>query len=110
MKISLKTKKISHRLAVVYAVIFSVALLLVNVATYISISFYVYQTSSSQLEMMNLAISEGLVSKDNLDETNFENFSQIAENVGLRVLINGKPYIIPLKNLSWRYQNIQQAQ
>lgn len=90
MKISLKTKKISHRLAVVYAVIFSVALLLVNVATYISISFYVYQTSSSQLEMMNLAISEGLVSKDNLDETNFENFSQIAENVGLRVLINGK--------------------
>ncbi len=90
MKISLKTKKISLRLAVVYAVIFSVALLSVNVATYISISYYVYQTSSSQLEMMNLAISEELISKDNLDETNFESFSQIAENVGLRVLINGK--------------------
>lgn len=90
MKISLKTKKISLRLAVVYAVIFSAALLSVNVATYISISYYVYQTSSSQLEMMNLAISEELVSKDNLDETNFESFSKIAENVGLRVLINGK--------------------
>lgn len=90
MKISLKTKKISLRLAVVYAVIFSAALLSVNVATYISISYYVYQTSSSQLKMMNLAISEELVSKDNLDETNFESFSKIAENVGLRVLINGK--------------------
>lgn len=90
MKISLKIKKISHRLTVIYAVIFSVALVSVNVATYTSISYYIYQTSSSQLEIMNAAISKEIVTKDDIYEMNFEDSSRMVENIGLRVLVNGK--------------------
>ncbi len=88
MKHRIKIKRISYRLAFMYACIFSIALLSVNTATYISVSIYINQTAAKQIEMINAAIRSELRTKNDLDEIDLESISQTAENIGSRILVN----------------------
>lgn len=82
--------KISHRLTITYAMLFFVALLMVNTAILISVNYNINQTSSQQLQLVNEAIVNEVKTLGDIPKIDLTNLSKIAENVDINLLYNNK--------------------
>ncbi|WP_410513625.1 ATP-binding protein [Paenibacillus sp. BR2-3] len=88
--IRLKIKKISHRLTIVYAVLFFVALVSVNAATLFSVSYYMNQSSKDQLELINQAVKKEIYVLQDVQEIDLKNISQMNENIDINLIYDNK--------------------
>lgn len=100
--IKYKPSKISHRLTITYALLFFVALALVNFATLFSIRYYINQTSAQQLHLVDQAIINDVKSLNDIPNIDLKKFSQIADNVDVNLVYNnriiyntGEQYALP---------------
>lgn len=98
-----KLSKISHRLTMIYALLFFVAIALVNVATLISINYYINQTSEEQLGLVDHAIINEVKTLEDIPNLDIKNISKMINNVDInliyhdRVIYNsGEKYNLPL--------------
>ncbi len=105
--VKFKSGKISHRLTIIYAFLFFVALILVNAATLLSINYYINQTSAQQLELVDQAIVNDVKTLKDIPNINLKNISQIAENVDINLVYHnrliydtGEHYNLPAPNIS----------
>ncbi|HWT75997.1 MAG TPA: ATP-binding protein [Mobilitalea sp.] len=85
-----KSTKISHRLTIIYAMLFFTALALVNFATVFGINYYINQTSVQQLQLVNQAIINDVKSLNDIPKIDLKKFSQIAENVDISLIYNNR--------------------
>ncbi len=85
-----KIRKISHRLTIVYAVLFFVALISANAATLLSIYYYVHQTSVQQLERIDQTIKNEIRIQEDIRTENLEDISQMSENIDINLMLDGK--------------------
>lgn len=88
--IKLKPSKISHRLTLTYAMLFFVALALVNFATLLSINYYINKTVAQQLESVDQVIKNDIKSLNDIPKIDIKKFSQVAENVDVSLIYNNK--------------------
>lgn len=86
----LQIKKISHKLTLVYALLFFVALVSVNAATLLSIEYYMNQTSIQQLEMINHAIKNEIQTLADIQQIDFKNIAQMTDNVDINLIVDGQ--------------------
>lgn len=86
----LQIKKISHKLTLVYALLFFVALVSVNAATLLSIEYYMNQTSIQQLELINHAIKNEIQTLADIQQIDFKNIAQMTDNVDINLIIDGQ--------------------
>lgn len=100
--IRFKLSKISHRLTIIYALLFFVALALVNVTTLISINYYTNQTSAQQLELVDHSIINEVKSINDIPNLDINNISNMIDNVDInliyhdRIIYNsGEQYSLP---------------
>src|SRR5665647_1879532 len=105
--IKFRTSKISHRLTIIYAMLFFIALALVNAATLFSINYYMNQTSVQQLEAVNQVIINDVGTLNDIPNIDLKSISQIAENVDINLTYNnriiydtGERYSLPAPNAS----------
>lgn len=85
-----KVSKISNRLTIVYAMLFFVALISVNAATLFSINYYMNQTSSKQLELIDISIKNEMKSLEDINKINLKNISQMNENIDINLIYENK--------------------
>jgi len=85
-----KIRKISHRLTVVYAVLFFVALVSANAATLFSVNYYMNQTSAQQLDLINQAIKNDISVIEDIKTANFKDISQMSENIDINLISDGE--------------------
>lgn len=83
-------KKISHKLTIVYALLFFVALVCVNAATLFSIGYYMSQSSIQQLELINGALKNEITTLDDIQQTDFKNIAQMTDNVDINLNLDGQ--------------------
>lgn len=88
--VKFKPTKISHRLTIIYAMLFFIALALVNVATLFSINYYINQTSAQQLRLVDQAIINDVKTLNDIPSIDLKNISQIAENVDISLMYNSR--------------------
>jgi two-component system, OmpR family, sensor histidine kinase ArlS len=100
--IKFKLSKISHRLTIIYALLFFAALALVNAATLISINYYIDQTSKQQLGLVDQAIMNEVKTLNDIPNIDIKNISKMINNVDInliyhdRVIYNsGEHYNLP---------------
>jgi len=100
--IKMKLTKISHRLTMIYALLFFVALALVNAATLISINYYTNQTSAQQLELVDRSIVNEVKALKDIPNLDIKNISKMIDNVDInliyhdRIIYNsGEQYNLP---------------
>ena len=86
----LHINKISHRLTIVYALLFFVALVLVNAGTLISINYYMDQTSKQQLEIINQAIKSEVKTVEDIQQIDLKQISQMTDNVDIYIYSDGE--------------------
>ena len=98
-----KLSKISHRLTMIYALLFFVAIALVNAATLITINYYINQTSEEQLGLVDQAIINEVKTLGDIPNLDIKNISKMINNVDInliyhdRVIYNsGEKYDLPL--------------
>lgn len=85
-----KPSKISHRLTIIYAILFFVALALVNAATLLSINYYINQTSAQQLKLVNQVIANEVKTLKDIPNIDLNNISQITENVDINLIYHDR--------------------
>lgn len=83
-------KKISHKLTIVYALLFFVALVCVNAATLLSIGYYMSQSSIQQLELIDSALKNEITTLDDIQQTDFKNIAQMTDNVDINLNLDGQ--------------------
>lgn len=83
-------KRISHKLTMVYAILFFVALVSANAATFISISYYMNQISIQQLNSIDQAINEDIKTLQDIQGLNLKNISQMNENIDINLIYEKK--------------------
>lgn len=88
--VKFKYNKISHRLTVIYALLFFVALALVNAATLISIHYYINKSSEQQLELVNQTIINEVKTLEDINNINMKNISKMIANVDINVIYHNK--------------------
>lgn len=88
--IKFRLSKISHRLTITYAMLFFVALALVNFATLFSINYYVNQTAAQQLQAVDQVIINDIKSLNDIPKMDLKKFSQIADNVDVSLIYNNR--------------------
>lgn len=88
--IKLKPTKISYRLTIIYAMLFFVALAMVNVATLFSINYYINQNATQQIKMVEAAIANEVKTLNDIPNIDLKNLAQIAENVDINLIYNDK--------------------
>ena len=98
-----KLSKISHRLTMIYALLFFAALALVNVATLASINYYTNQTSEQQLKLVDQAIVNEVKTLNDVPNLDIKNISKMINNVDINLIYNnrviynsGEKYNLPL--------------
>src|SRR5665647_2740642 len=96
-------KKISHKLTIVYALLFFIALVFVNAATLLSIGYYMNQTSVQQLELIDNAIKKEVTVFDDTQRIDLKNIAQMTDNVDINLIFKdkliydtGKNYNLPV--------------
>jgi signal transduction histidine kinase len=89
--IKFKPSKLSHKLTITYGLLFFIALVLVNVATFLGIIFYLYDTAAKQLQLVDQVIISDVKSLNDIPKIDLENFSQIANNVDVTLIYNNRP-------------------
>ncbi len=85
-----KLSKISHRLTIIYALLFFVALALVNAATLISINYYTNQTSGQQLELVDRAIVNEVKTLKDIPNLDIKNISKMIDNVDINLIYHDR--------------------
>lgn len=85
-----KLNKISHRLTILYAVLFFVALLLINAATLMSINYYINQTSAEQLELVDQTIVNEVKNLDDIPNIDIRNISRTINNVDINLIYHNR--------------------
>jgi len=100
--IRFKLSKISHRLTMIYGLLFFVALAMVNVITLISINYYTDQTSAQQLELVDRSIVNEVKTLKDVPNLDIKNISSMIDNVDInliyheRIIYNsGEQYDLP---------------
>ncbi|PKM90789.1 MAG: sensor histidine kinase [Firmicutes bacterium HGW-Firmicutes-12] len=88
--IKFKPTKISHRLTIIYAILFFVALAMVNFGTLLSVNYYINQTSAQQIQMVGQTIINDVKSLNDIPKIDLKKFSQIANNVDVSLIYNNK--------------------
>ncbi|MDD3063837.1 MAG: HAMP domain-containing sensor histidine kinase [Massilibacteroides sp.] len=88
--IKTKPTKISHRLTIIYAMLFFVSLALVNAVTLFSIYYYINQTAAQQLMRVDQAIMSEVKTLNDIPNIDLKNLSQIAENIDINFLYNNR--------------------
>ena len=88
--VKFKPTKISHRLTITYAMLFFVALALVNFATLFGINYYIAQTAAEQLQLVDQAIINDVKSLNDIPKIDLKKFSQIADNVDVSLIYNNR--------------------
>ena len=88
--VKFKPTKISQRLTIVYAMLFFVALAVVNFATLLSVNYYINQTSAHQLQMVSQTIVSDVKSLNDIPKIDLKKFSQIADNVDVSLIYNNR--------------------
>ncbi len=88
--VKFKLSKISHRLTILYALLFFVVLLLVNAATLISINYYINQTSAEQLILVDQAIATEVKSLGDIPNIDIENISKTINNVDINLIYHNR--------------------
>ncbi len=88
--IKFKPYKISHKLTITYALLFFIALALVNFATLFSINYYINQNSTQQLKSVDQAIKSEVKLLNDIQKIDLKQFSQIANNVDISLIINNE--------------------
>jgi len=83
-------KKISHKLTIMYALLFFVALVLVNAATLLSIGYYMNQTSVQQLDLINSSLKEEITVFDDTQRIDLKNIAQMTDNVDINLIFKDK--------------------
>ena len=83
-------RKISHKLTIMYALLFFVALVLVNAVTLLSIGYYMNQTSVQQLELIDNAIKNEITVFDDTQRIDLKNISQMTDNVDINLIFKDK--------------------
>jgi len=96
-------KKISHKLTIVYALLFFIALVFVNAATLLSIGYYMNQTSVQQLELIDNTIKKEVTVFDDTQRIDLKNIAQMTDNVSINLIFKdkliydtGKNYNLPV--------------
>lgn len=85
-----KTTKIAHRLTIIYAILFFVALAVVNFATLVSVNYYMNQTAAQQIQMVGQTIKNDVKSLNDIPQLDLKKFSQIADNVDVSLIYNNR--------------------
>ncbi len=88
--IKFRLSKISHRLTIIYAMLFFAALALVNFATLFSINYYINQTATEQLQAVDQVIINDIKSLNDIPKMDLKKFSQIADNVDVSLIYNNR--------------------
>src|SRR5665647_2741926 len=83
-------KKISHKLTIVYALLFFIALVFVNAATLLSIGYYMNQTSVQQLELIDNTIKKEVTVFDDTQRIDLKNIAQMTDNVDINLIFKDK--------------------
>lgn len=86
----LNIKKISYRLTMVYALVFFVALVLVNAGTLKCTDFYLKLTSQQQLDLIDTAVKSEVKTLDDIGQTDFKETARMADNVDVYLYSDGK--------------------
>jgi len=79
-------RKISHKLTIMYALLFFIALVLVNGATLLSIGYYMNQTSVQQLDLINSSVKEEITVFDDTQQLDLKNIAQMTNNVDINLI------------------------
>lgn len=97
-----KLSKISHRLTMIYALLFFAAIALVNAATLLSVNYYINQTSEEQLGLVDQAIINEVKTLEDIPNIDIKSISKMINNVDVnliyhdRVIYNsGEKYNLP---------------
>lgn len=85
-----KSSKISHRLTIIYALLFFVAIALVNVATLFSIDYYINRTSVQQLQLVDQTILNEVKTLKDIPKINLREISQVSENIDISLLYHNR--------------------
>jgi len=83
-------RKISHKLTIMYALLFFVALVLVNAATLLSIGYYMNQTSVQQLDLINSSLKKEITVFDDTQRIDLKNIAQMTDNVDINLIFKDK--------------------
>ncbi len=86
----IQLKKISHKLTVVYALLFFVALVCVNAATLLSIGYYMSQSSIQQLELIDSGLKKEITTLATIPQIDFKNIAQMTNNVDINLIVDGQ--------------------
>ena len=107
-------KRISHRLTMVYAMLFFVALVSVNAATLLSVTYYMNQTSIQQLDSIDQALKGELKTLNDIQELDLNSIAQMNENIDINLIYDnkiifktGEQFDLPLPAVSLNSKIIQ---
>ncbi|HEY5556098.1 HAMP domain-containing sensor histidine kinase [Acetobacterium sp.] len=73
-----------------YALLFFVALVLVNAATLLSIGYYMNQTSVQQLDLINSSLKKEITVFDDTQRIDLKNIAQMTDNVDINLIFKDK--------------------
>lgn len=86
----LRLNKISHRLTLLYALLFFMAIALVNLATLAGMRYYVDQTSMQQIYGVKQVIDTDIKTYSDIPNLDFKKLSDVASNVDVNIYEQGK--------------------
>ena len=92
--------KISYRLTITYAMLFFIAIALVNVATLFSINYYINQAAKEQILTMDEAIIKDVKTFKDIPNIDLKNLSQLSENVDINLIYKTKSIYTTGENYS----------
>ena len=76
----IKSAKISFKLTIVYAFMFSLILLVLNASTLYGIKYYLYNQANKRMENSKIIMLNKVLGKGNSDLTDREIFTEIPSN------------------------------
>lgn len=85
-----KLNKISHRLTILYALLFFVALALVNAVTLVSINYYMNRNAAQQLRLVDQAIINEVKTLNDIPNLDIKNVSKMINNVDINLIYHDK--------------------
>ncbi|HVI39682.1 MAG TPA: histidine kinase dimerization/phospho-acceptor domain-containing protein, partial [Anaerovoracaceae bacterium] len=85
-----KLSKISHKLTILYALLFFAALLLVNAATLMSINYYINQTSAEQLKLVDQTLVNDIKTLGDIPNIDMKNISKTINDVDINLIYHNR--------------------
>ncbi|WGS65505.1 sensor histidine kinase [Marinitoga aeolica] len=85
-----KFKTISFKLAIIYAVLFIITLIIVSGTTYFSTKYYIYYKVSQEIKNLEHKLKEYILKDSNFYNQNLIDLFGINQNIDLYIVKNGK--------------------